>query len=1589
MKMLKIALKQKISICSFYLILFITTNFVFDNIECGIIRREISLKNETSTDTESEILKEQNEQATATTIRTITPEDSKIIIKNINNHKDEVDLSNFRTEITTVSETRSESISIGTKPPLILSTTKKLNLINNNSDISNNNNNKSDNNNNNNDSNTKIITTTTTKVPLLSNITVENSNIVNKNVNINKETTTIVNKINEDSIVTKENVAKNNFQTTEPFLNIVQMTTTTPATTTVATHIVNDPITTIKQDLFRHDPHQDIGLTTLEPPEETTKSFEDIDYDEHRISTTPVTITSSTDNNQHILETTIQKHSILENELNNKTINQTHSMISETVIKNENDELESKPDNSKPTFIKATLEKIENELLPSSSVSPIPSLPPKLEKNNIKIQGRSHHDNKYDEIFSEIGNSGENKKHEKNLQLKPTNKEITTISNDLEIPNAAELWALVGMKSNLPKEKLIKLENPTSKQISSSTPEYVNIEQDNSTLKHLADWTKIMEESIDMENSTSNILNNELTATTILPDSIEEKNKILIDSISNNLNENFDKENVINSTQIEMIPKLQKEEQEKVKMSSNLTPILNEKNLVEESVQQKKLNNSTESVKAILNEEKSLLSQTSNNSSDDQNNIIETIVKNQNKNNDNKILSFVNASNSDNIDKKTENLKIITNKDEIENNKNKNIKDSSSSSSSSSVLESTSISSSTIINDETTIENITPPTTTVIMPTIITTTTTVRGLPLEISFKAHPNKEDITDNLNAVSLNNAFKNNSSDKYLENAQNFDSIVQPTTTATTKTITTTTTKTTTTTVTPTIETKIINRNSNITDDFSKLLTAVVENSLNETNSILVNENINIKNNNNRENDKTADINENLNNIIVKKANESEIKNDIIITTEKPKEKEVHFETKEESKMTSRMDYDDESNFTSTTLATTGILYDKNKKNQKYLTGLLSSTSETTPSSSSTSSATIIGNEIIKKKTTTEKPEKFEIVKPTSESSIENDVIEKHQPPTIKSSLFPKLIQPTTTINPLKIPNNNEEILVENSLDIQSTLQTIPFAKDPSEILIGSPTPSLPSSEINSDFYPKYEVATTSDTKLDIINIDDNNDNKTKMTTTESTILSSSKTLINNDDKNGGSPSSTKIPYNTEGLEGASNDTDYNVIVAVSVSVVGIIALILLVGFLIVMRKRQKQTTYGQRCRPVGLDAYSMYNISIRDSIRGKSFRNSVSKRSYGNVAFDDPSLIHNPMGIHDLNRFVGKKSAIFDEFKDIPQITAKADEVPAGCEDKNRYANVIPLPETRVILQQQDGDEKTEYINANYVRGPKDSPNYYIACQAPLESTVPDFWRMIWEQNSRVIIMATDLEENGIEKCAAYIPESMILDNHVVYGDYQITLKNREVKEKYAVSTLHVKNLKTNAWREITHFWYQWPITGVPSDEAPMIAMLLEARSCLKTAANEQVDDEEIIDNNDKRNDSKTTVTPSTTKEVSSEVNKISDDNENNIKNEPVDQKENKNDNTNKTNTTTTKTLSKSQGPLLVHCSPGTGRTGTIIACDIAIRSLETPKRTVDIPQIVYYVRRGRASAIQTKEQYEFIYRVTHMYATKISAPVNEN
>ena len=79
-------------------------------------------------------------------------------------------------------------------------------------------------------------------------------------------------------------------------------------------------------------------------------------------------------------------------------------------------------------------------------------------------------------------------------------------------------------------------------------------------------------------------------------------------------------------------------------------------------------------------------------------------------------------------------------------------------------------------------------------------------------------------------------------------------------------------------------------------------------------------------------------------------------------------------------------------------------------------------------------------------------------------------------------------------------------------------------------------------------------------------------------------------------------------------------------------------------------------------------------------------------------------------------------------------------------KNRCENVYPCDDTRVKLEEIPGIQGSDYINANFVDIYQDK-NSFIATQAPMECTIKDFWKMIWEQNSKAIVILCKEYEKG--------------------------------------------------------------------------------------------------------------------------------------------------------------------------------------------------------------------------------------------------
>ncbi|MCJ1308805.1 hypothetical protein MMC25_002460 [Agyrium rufum] len=131
-------------------------------------------------------------------------------------------------------------------------------------------------------------------------------------------------------------------------------------------------------------------------------------------------------------------------------------------------------------------------------------------------------------------------------------------------------------------------------------------------------------------------------------------------------------------------------------------------------------------------------------------------------------------------------------------------------------------------------------------------------------------------------------------------------------------------------------------------------------------------------------------------------------------------------------------------------------------------------------------------------------------------------------------------------------------------------------------------------------------------------------------------------------------------------------------------------------------------------------------------------------------------------------------------------------------KNRYKDMLPFDHTRVKLQGvPDGD--CDYVNASHVKA-EWSNRRYIATQAPVPATFEDFWRLVWEQDARVIVMLTAESEGGQRKSHPYW----------VQGDYgpwklksisekRVTLEQPQTLSPNRYNNLPGENLQASARR----------------------------------------------------------------------------------------------------------------------------------------------------------------------------------------------
>ncbi|XP_015176074.1 PREDICTED: tyrosine-protein phosphatase 69D [Polistes dominula] len=226
-------------------------------------------------------------------------------------------------------------------------------------------------------------------------------------------------------------------------------------------------------------------------------------------------------------------------------------------------------------------------------------------------------------------------------------------------------------------------------------------------------------------------------------------------------------------------------------------------------------------------------------------------------------------------------------------------------------------------------------------------------------------------------------------------------------------------------------------------------------------------------------------------------------------------------------------------------------------------------------------------------------------------------------------------------------------------------------------------------------------------------------------------------------------------------------------------------------------------------------------------------------------------------------------------------------------KNRYPDIKCYDQTRIRLTQIDGICGSDYINANFVLGYKERKKF-ICAQGPMENTVCDYWRMIWEQHLELILMLTNLEEYSKTKCAKYWPDKGETKN---FGDITVEHIHERAYSDYVVRELKMTRLGERDARTIVQYHFLvWKDFMAPEHPHAILRFIKRVNEA----------------------------------------------------------------------------YSLEKGPILVHCSAGVGRTGTLVALDSLLQQL-TEEGQVSIFNTVCDLRHQRNFLVQSLKQYIFIYR----------------
>ena len=133
--------------------------------------------------------------------------------------------------------------------------------------------------------------------------------------------------------------------------------------------------------------------------------------------------------------------------------------------------------------------------------------------------------------------------------------------------------------------------------------------------------------------------------------------------------------------------------------------------------------------------------------------------------------------------------------------------------------------------------------------------------------------------------------------------------------------------------------------------------------------------------------------------------------------------------------------------------------------------------------------------------------------------------------------------------------------------------------------------------------------------------------------------------------------------------------------------------------------------------------------------------------------------------------------------------------------DRYSDIKPYKHNTVKI-----NTPSKYINASPINI-ENKTNLFISTQGPKSETIEDFWTMVWECNSNVIVMLCKEFEGGRRKCETYWEAKM--------KKFEIIIDKKDSHYMYDIRTIKLINLSKKEERIVYQIHFNgWPDHGIP-------------------------------------------------------------------------------------------------------------------------------------------------------------------------------